>query len=125
VGNPEAVLKFLAEQTGRMLFLETCVSFGQEEKENLVPEDRYNPTQANSGTGCRPTRLWLYKKLQTLFEYVYLPKTHPNHDEFPLDWTAPEKHKACLQRAIFIASRGKLVNESLSSSLIDVQIRHE
>jgi hypothetical protein len=123
--NPEQALEFLGKQTSKMLLLETCVSFGQTEETNIVKEDQYNPTQASSGFGCRPTRPWLFKKLKMLFEYVYLPKTQPNHEEFPLDWTAPEKHHASLQRAIFIASREKLANESLTLSLINIQTRHE
>jgi hypothetical protein len=125
LANPGQALEFLGKQTRKMLLIETCVSFGQNEEVNLVQEDQYNPTQAHSGIGCRPTRLWLFKKLQTLFEYVYIPKTQPNHEEFPLDWTAPNKHHAGLQRAIFIASREKLANESLSLSLLDMQIRQE
>jgi hypothetical protein len=123
--NPDQALDFLGKQTSKMLFLETCVSFGQNEEINLVKENQYNPTQAYSGTGCRPTRPWLFKKLKTLFEYVYIPKTQPNHEEFPLDWIAPEKHSASFQRAVFIASREKLMNESLSLSLINIQTRHE
>lgn len=123
--NPEQALEFLGKQTRKMLFLDTCVSFGQNEEIIIVEEDQYNPTQSSSGFGCRPTRPWLYKKLQTLFEYVYLPKTQPNHEEFPLNWTAPEKHHASLQRAIFIASREKLTNDSLTLSLINKQTRHE
>lgn len=125
LAKPEQALEFLGKQTRKMLFLETCVSFGQNEEINPVQEDQYNPTQAHSGTGCRPTRSWLFKKLQTLFEYVYIPKTQPNHEEFPLDWTAPNKHHASLQRAIFITSREKLANESLSLSLLNMQTRHE
>jgi hypothetical protein len=125
LANPEQAMEFLGRQTSKMLLIETCVSFGQNEEINLVEENRNNPTQAHSGTGCRPTRSWLFRKLQTLFEYVYIPKTQPNHEEFPLDWTAPEKHHASFQRAVFIASREKLMNDSLTSSLINIQTRHE
>ena len=125
LSNPEQALEFLSRQTSKILFLETCVSFGNDEAINLVTENRYNPTQADSGTGCRPTRPWLYRKLQTLFEYVYIPMTQPNHEEFPLDWNSREKHHASFQRAVFIASREKLKNKILVPSLIDIQIRHE
>jgi len=125
LNNPEQALSFLSKNTKKMLFLETCVSFGEDEVINLTRELQSNPTQAHSGTGCRPTRAWLYKKLQEFFEYVYLPKTQPNHEEFPLDWTAPEKHIAILQRAIFIASRKRLENPTLTPCLIIKQTRHE
>jgi hypothetical protein len=96
------------------------------EKEiRLATEDGANPTQALSGVGCRPTRRWLFERLQARFEYVYCPKTQPNHEEFPLDWTAPEKHQATLQRSVFVASRMRIDNDVLSPSLLDSQVRHE
>ena len=125
LSNPSQALAFLRQNTKRMLFLETCLSFGENEEINLKREPQGNLTQAYSGTGCRPTRAWLFKELQGLFEYVYLPKTQPNHEEFPLDWTAPEKHQSSLQRAIFIASCERLENETLTPYLITEQTRHE
>lgn len=125
LGNPKQALAFLSQNTRKMLFLETCVSFGENEEINLLGEAQTNPTQAYSGTGCRPTRAWLFRELQGLFEYVYLPKTQPCHEEFPLDWTSPEKHGAGLQRAVFIASREPLKTEMLTPSLILQQTRQE
>ncbi len=125
LAKPAEALMFLSQNSKRMLFLETCVSFGDSEEINLTREPQTNPTQAHSGTGCRPTRAWIFKKLQGLFPYVYLPITQPNHEEFPIEWNAPEKHMASLQRSIFIASREKLNNEMLTTSLIREQRRHE
>jgi SAM-dependent methyltransferase len=123
--NPGEAIEFLAQSTRKLLLLETCVSFGAEEQVNLVKEAQSNPTQAYSGIGCRPTRTWLFNKLRQHFKQVYLPKTQPWHEEFPLDWTAPEKHAAGLQRAIFIACHEQLENEILVTSLIMKQRRHE
>jgi len=123
--NPERALEFLSRSTRRMLFLETCVSFGETEELNPLEENQSDFSQAYSGTGCRPTRPWLFKRLQGLFENVYIPKTQPNHEEFCLDWTPPEKHRTGLMRAIFIASRERLENDMLVPSLINEQIRHE
>jgi SAM-dependent methyltransferase len=125
LSDPKQALLFLGKNTRKIMFLETVVSFGENEGINLVWEPQTDPTQAYSGTGCRPTRVWLFKELQELFEYVYIPTTQPNHEEFPLDWTAPEKHTANIQRAIFIASRGRLENEKLTPNLIPKQVRHE
>lgn len=125
LGRPEQALSFLSKNTNRMLFLETCVSFGDKEEIHIISEEQNNPTEAFSGTGCRPTRLWLFNRLQALFEYVYIPRTQPNHEEFPIDWSAPEKHRANLKRAIFIASRERLENEMLTPNLINKQTRHE
>ncbi len=126
LSKPQKALSFLSQNTNKVLFLETCVSYGENEEINLTEEHQSNPTQAYSGTGCRPTRAWLYRELQNLFEYVYLPATQPWHEEFPLDWsTIPERHEANLQRAIFIASRERLENDKLTPSLVLQQTRHE
>lgn len=117
LSNPAEALAFLARSTGRTLLLETCVSFGDEEEVHLTRERQGDPTQAYSGTGCRPTRPWLFRQLQQLFEHVYVTTTQPHHEEFPLDWTAPEEHRTLLQRSIFVASRVPLDNPKLVSSL--------
>jgi len=123
LSNPRQALDFMSRNAKSMLFLETCVSFGDKEEVNNVGETQIDPTQAYSGTGCRPTRAWVFKELHRLFECVYLPRTQPCHEEFPIDWTSPEKHKASLQRAIFIASREKLENEMLLPFLPPMQTR--
>lgn len=121
--NPESALTFLSQCCKQLLLLETCVSFGEDEKENLVKEPQKDPTQAFAGIGCRPTRPWILSRLKKHFEYVYIPKTQPNHEEFPIDWTNPEKHTG-LSRAIFIASRSKLDNEMLTPELLVCQEKH-
>jgi hypothetical protein len=123
--TPEGALEFLAENCNGLLLLETCVSFGDEESINFVSENARHPTQSFSGTGCRPTRPWLFSRLREQFEYVYIPKTQPNDSWFPTDWTAPEEHKEGLARAVFIASRHPLDNEILTTELIDYQMKHE
>lgn len=125
VKTPGEVLRFLSEHCREMLFLETCVSFGKAKEINLVEEDVNQYVTAVSGVGCRPTRIWLYETLRELFDYVYLPKSQPNHEEFPLDWDHPEKHTGVFSRAIFICSRTPLINEMLTETLLDVQVPHE
>jgi hypothetical protein len=124
LADPGGALEFLARNCSEILFLETCVSFGDGEEINVVAERKRIPTQASSGSGCRPTRGWVFKKLQGLFDFVYVPKTQPNHEEFPLDWTAPEAHGEALSRSIFIASRGPIRSDLLDPSLSDRQQRH-
>jgi hypothetical protein len=124
LNDPERALAFLSESASKLLFLETCVSFGNEEATHLMAENCENPSQAFSGTGCRPTRVWIFNRLRELFEYVYLPLTQPNHEQFPIDWTTPESGRPGeLTRAVFIASRERLENDALTSSLIDKQTR--
>lgn len=122
--NPRSALEFLAQNCAGIMALETCVSFGRDNAINPIAENPSSPSQARSGTGCRPTRPWILKQLSELFPYVYIPHTQPNHEEFPLDWSAPEKHNASLSRAVFIASRVKLNNAVLLTELPDQQIRH-
>lgn len=124
LNNPEPALDYMSHHCRHLLFLETCVSFGNEKAINRVQEKQGDFTQAVSGQGCRPTRPWLFEILKSMFDYVYVPTTQPNHDEFPLDWTAPEKHTASFSRAVFIASRQPLQNEWLSATLLDHQQRH-
>jgi Methyltransferase domain len=125
--NPEQALKFMGMHCRKLLFLETCVSFGSGKEINLVTEDATHSTQAVSGLGSRPTRPWIFEQLQRYFPHVYCPRTQPNHDEFPLDWTAPAKHhsKYRLQRSVFVASRHELANDVLIAELPELQTRHE
>lgn len=122
--NPENALRFMSSLCRGKLILETCVSFGDVEAINRVAEDQGNPTQASSGTGCRPTRAWVFSRLRQLFEHVYVPRTQPNDEEFPLDWTTSDHPPGRLSRAIFIASRDVISNEMLLPSLISRQERH-
>jgi len=122
--NPERALEFLGACCQGMMFLETCVSFGSQSAVNLTGEKADHPTQAASGMGCRPTRPWILQKLRQLFPHVYLPRTQPNHKDFPVDWTAPERHLSPLSRAVFIASRAPIENDMLLTELPDRQERH-
>jgi hypothetical protein len=124
LGAPETCLAYLSKCCKQLLFLETCVSFGDDEEINLIAENKRNPTQAVSGMGCRPTRSWIFSQLKRGFEHVYIPRTQPNHHEFPVDWTAPEKHSG-LARAVFVASRRDLKNETLTTELLRRQERHD
>jgi len=123
--TPEGAIGFMARNCKGVLLLETCVSFGSHQSVNPVAEEVSNPTQAVSGTGCRPTRPWIFNRLKEHFPNVYVPRTQPNHGEFPIDWTAPQLHHDGLSRAIFVASRTPLDNPLLSNELLDKQTRHE
>ena len=125
LSTPRQALEFLSRNTRRMLFLETCVSPGDDDQAHETQEERSSPTQAFSGTGCRPARGWLFRELQTLFRYVYLPRTQPCHEEFPLDWSVLSAQPAGLMRAVFIASREPLDSDSLIPSLVEQQFRQD
>jgi hypothetical protein len=118
VSNPEEFLFSLKGKCG-LLLLETCVSNDfRDDGPHLVKEDHSNPTQAISGTGCRPTRAWIFEKLKSVFPHVYVPLSQPDHDEFPKNWNSPLEDRSKLIRAIFIASTDKLRNEYLTEDLI-------
>jgi len=120
LSQPESALTFLDDRCSDMLVLETCVSPGEEDDVNLIEERRYSPSQAVSGRGCRPTRTWVFRRLKTLFPYVYLPRTQPAHEEFPLDWEGDLRTEG-LKRAVFIASRNRLDNPILVEELPRLQ----
>ena len=124
LANPIEALSYLASHCTETLLLETCVSFGEAAHVQTVPENQVMASQAFSGTGSRPTRAKLMETLKSLFEFVYIPITQPNHEEFPVDWDNPEAHSAPLSRAIFIASRTEISNPLLTEALISRQTRH-
>ena len=110
--NPADAIKFMSTHSQNMLLLETCVSFGEDEKINNVDENMDNPSQSSIGVGCRPTRVWVYNQLKKYFDFVYMPITQPAHSEFPLDWNKPSpviiETNTPLSRAVFIASKKEL-----------------
>ncbi len=110
--DPAAALNAMAARCLDLLLLESCVSFGDIEAVNKISEPRSDPTQSFRGGGCRPTRPWIMKKLKALFAHVYVPRTQPAHEEFPLDWTE-EQPSDRLTRATFVASRRPIANEQL------------
>lgn len=57
-------------------------------------------------------------QLKALFAYVYVPRTQPAHEEFPLDWSGAQP-LGRLTRATFVASRRPIKNEVLLDFLPD------
>jgi hypothetical protein len=123
VKNPDFVLEHLATLTTELLLLETCVSFGNGLTINLVDENSEFPTQALSGKGCRPTRPWVFAKLKSLFQHVYVTTTQPWHEEFPVNWDATSNPDASLSRSVFVASRNALDMNTLTDQLLMSQDR--
>ena len=120
--RPAEALAFLAGCCTSLMLVETCVSFGDDER--LVPaeEDASNPSQALLGVGSRPTRPWVHRRLSELFPFVYMPRTQPWHAEFPVDWTTPADSDGLI-RAIFVASRTQLRNPLLTEEIPQHQAR--
>lgn len=120
--DPAQAIEYMAARCGKMLLLETCVSFGDEEAINLCPEPEDNLSQSVHGTGCRPTRPWIFNQLRRHFDFVYMPVTQPNHKEFPLDWTSPDAKS--LVRSVFVTARQQLDNPLLVDHVPMQQRRH-
>jgi hypothetical protein len=125
LGKPAEAITYLAEVCGSYLFLETCVSYGEESAINLVSERKELFSQSCSGVGCRPTRRWIFDELKKYFPYVYVPITQPNHEEYPIDWNKRSGDASVLTRSVFVASRIPLKNDLLSLELLMKQKRHE
>lgn len=120
--KPAEAIAFMSNRCQNLLLLETCVSFGEEESINICAEKADFPTQSISGQGCRPTRKWVYNQLKEHFDFVYLPITQPNSEEFPLDWSVTPSTE--LTRCVFIASRQSLNNPLLTEAIPMKQRRH-
>ncbi|MEI5681510.1 MULTISPECIES: class I SAM-dependent methyltransferase [unclassified Mesorhizobium] len=122
LGDPETALNWMASRCEKMLLLETCVSFGSEDKLVAVAEKKEMASQSFSGTGTRPTRAWLHNRLNKLFSHVYVPVFQPYHEEFPTDWTRKDAWGSHA-RAIFVASRQAISNPMLLDFLPPRQTR--
>ncbi len=123
LADPVAGLAYMAAACRDLLVLETCVSVGADESPHPVGENALVPSQAVSGTGCRPTRAWVHARLREAFAHVYMPATQPDHAEFPLDWSVPSAAER-LTRAVFIASRRPLANATLVEGIPTRQTAH-
>ena len=122
VEDPGAVLATLAGHCGDLLLLETRVSSGANEAIHPMLEDKALPSNTVHGKGCQPTRPWIFSTLKKLFAHVYVPRTQPAHEEFPLDWTVDYPVEQ-LTRAVFVASRRPLANPLLLDHLPARQTR--
>jgi SAM-dependent methyltransferase len=121
LSRPAEALRLMARLCAGLMLVETCVSFGDDSAVNLVDERGWIPSQAISGTGCRPTRRWVREELSRSFPHVYMPTTQPWHPEFPADWTP--RDSTSLTRAIFVASREPIDNPVLTESIPERQGR--
>ena len=120
--NPGPALDWSMARTSGLLLLETCVSFGSNETIHSVREDGRQPSQSYRGGGSRPTRAWIFNRLKRHFPFVYVPRTQPAHEEFPLDWTS-QKDWLPHARAVFVASHTALDDSLLLTALPARQVR--
>lgn len=112
LSKPSEAIEFMAHHCKGLLLLETCISFGEDESVNLCEERIYDPTQSFTGIGCRPTRRWVFSQLKKHFNFVYIPITQPDHEEFPTEWSKVESGDT-LSRSVFIGSKFPINNSLL------------
>lgn len=112
--NPEQAIRWMADHCEGIMIIETCVSYGNESALNPVEESEQDVTQALHGLGCRPTRTWVWDRLRKYMPYVYATATQPAHEEFPLNWEGAVNGNGAslLARAVFVASRHEIVNNT-------------
>jgi SAM-dependent methyltransferase len=118
LANPERALARLAEVCTGLLLLETAVSPGNYDELLLVRDPDY-ANQAVSGVGCRPTRLWVLNRLRMLLGHAYIPRTQPQHADFPTDWRTPPIQT--MYRSIFVGSRSALDLQTLTDAVPTTQ----
>lgn len=123
LSQPAKAIDFMARCCESLLLLETCVSAGHGVELNPISEWAENPSQATTGTGCRPTRPWVKEELGRHFRHVYMTATQPWHPEFPLDWSSPAED-GLNTRSVFVASREPQDNPQLTEETPLVQRHH-
>jgi SAM-dependent methyltransferase len=121
LSDPGRLLTSLS-QVSDCLLLETCVSRDDALRTNATPEDKYVPSQALHGEGCRPSRQWVFRTLKQLYPHVYATRTTPHHPDFPVDWSVRNGSSRRLTRAIFVASHYPIDNTNL---LTELPCRHD
>ena len=101
--QPLLFLSRIAPLVRDFLILETLVSSSVVQ----ITEPAAGDSSGLSGRATLLRREDVFYALKVLFEYVYVPITQPNHEEFAIDWA----NQSVPSRAIFVASRRALPSE--------------
>lgn len=97
--QPLVFLSRIEPLVGDFLLLETFVSSNIAQIEEQAVQD----SAGLSGRATLIRREDVFYALKALFEYVYIPITQPNHEQFAIDWANQSD-----SRALFIAARRPL-----------------
>lgn len=122
LSDPARGLAAMGALSRGLLFLESCVSFGDALDPCMVEEDAASPTQSLHGGACRPTRPWIAAELKKAFPHVYQPATQPAHPQFPTDWRAEPPRG--LTRATFVAAKAPVHAPTLFPRILDRQVAY-
>jgi cyclopropane fatty-acyl-phospholipid synthase-like methyltransferase len=123
--KPSDALRAFAERCREMLILEATVNSGiglNEDVVTYVPRNATDVRASITGSGCFPTRRWVFNRLREHFEHVYLTLTQPSYDRFLLCWRGPLPERP-QHRVIFVASRLPLASALLVEDIPDIQYR--
>jgi len=116
LNKPKEAIINLSKMCNDFLVLSTVTNGKNDESINIVKENNEMNNQAGDGYGCRPGRVFLFNILRQNFKHVYLIKTQPKHEDFPLHFPSITNP---FSRNVFIGSHIKLENDLLVEELIN------
>lgn len=123
-GNPELMLDIMSKLCTGLLLVECGTLYGPDQDRDIL-ERRSNEVGDFGGSldggACVPSRPWIFNRLRTHFEHVYMPLEQPAFDRFKVDWRTDREARA-QYRAIFIASRAHLQHPLLVETIPDVHL---
>lgn len=108
LNKPDVAIQSFAEHCKEFTIISTCTNGQNDESLNVLWENP-TPEMAFDSYGCRPGRLFYYNCLKKHFPYVYMLKTQPNHQDYPLSFPTPSSSGTF--RNIFIGSHKPMINE--------------
>jgi hypothetical protein len=114
LSDPDEALAYLAACCSGVLLLDLSVHNDPEQTFQSAAKNPGIVSASIAGVFVRPGRQWVYERLCALFGHVYVPRTQPHHDNFPLDWSGPTPSGS---RAVFVASRTTIDNPALVEGL--------
>lgn len=113
LANPRLCLEGLSKLCSNLFLLETMVA----PEDDSIVRSEVDPAFANqsmSGRACRPGREWIWLILKQCYEYTYLTRTQPAHNQFPTTWP----NNNFISRSVFVASSRPLDLPALSGVLL-------
>ena len=114
---PELALQNFADYCSDFLLLETQVSHFPYSDLQATSDSAIDPSGSVNNIGCLPSRAWVMNTLSKYFPYVYMVKSQPWHEEFPLNWVKPSENR--ISRAVFVASKSEMDYSCLSPHVLD------
>lgn len=87
--HPNVAIKNLSSICKDMFIISTATN-GNNDGFVLVDEHTNDKSQCIPNTkACRAGRLYYHNELSKYFDYIYYPKSQPEHEWFKKDWSKP------------------------------------